>query len=137
MAKKKFIKVDALSFHMVVEKIKSDKKGVTALKLKNRSILNFLIDASDYNLSLSSIPVEVKVAILKTKGIDNPAPSTVADTKKIEDFGFSSIQFLRLTKRLNAVATSHNPSAKSISVTAVQNSETVKDCIDIVTKAAS
>ena len=136
MAKKKFVKVNALAFHMVVEKIKSDKKGITALKLKNRPILNFLIDASDYSLSLSSIPVEVKVAILKTKGIDNPDSSTVADTKKMEDFGFSSIQFLRLTKRLNAVANSHNPSAKSINVSAVQNSETVKDCIDIVTKAA-
>ena len=98
----------------------------------------FLADASDYNISPSSIPVEVKIAILKQFEGGEPDPAEIGDTgKEMSDFGFNNQQYLALTQRFNSIALKHNSNAKKISAQSVVDCETVKDCIDLVTKAAS
>ncbi len=137
MAKKRLIKVNALAFHLAVERLKELEKENKAISFKGKRFSNFLIGSSDFETSDSSIANEVKITILKTKGFDNPDPSTLSDSKKMEDFEFSGIQYLRLTRRFNNIAKAHNPDAKDISVASVQGCETVKDCIDLVTTAAA
>ena len=137
MAKNRVIKVNALAFHLAVEKLRELEMKDKALKFKGKKISNFLIGASDFESSVSSVTNEVKIAILKTKGFENPDPSTLAEEKKMEDFDFSDIQNLKLTKRFNAIVKAHNPAAKVISASSVTSCETVKECIDLVTTTAN
>jgi len=77
---------------------------------------------------------EVKIAILKTDGDNTPDPSTLADTEKMSVFKFSDIQYIRLTDRFTGIAQKTKPGAK-IKLRAVTACITVKDCVDLVTKA--
>ena len=136
-AKNRFIKVNAVAFHKALEVIKATEKKNQSLAIKRKRLSAFLTESSDYLTSKSSIPVEVKMAILRQRNVPNPDPSKLKDDKNMSDFDFTDIQYLSLTRKFNDIANKHKPGAKTISATSVKGCDTVKDCIDVVTAAVS
>jgi len=137
MRRARFIKVHPHSFYRIMQAIKEYEKNTDQpVKVKNMLLSKFLITASDYATSGAALHNEVKKAIMQTYGYHNPDPSTLGDDTDMEDFDFSNIQYISLTKKFNAIALKHNATAKPISVTKVRNCGTVKDCIDLVAAAA-
>lgn len=138
MAKKnRIIKVNALAFHRAIEVLKKNENKANVMSLHDQPLSTFLENASDYSTALSSIPVEVKVAILMQSGHPAPNPPQLDDDKDMADFGFDDINYLALTKKFNKIAISHNAQADNISVAAVKKCDVVKDCIGLVTNAAA
>ena len=137
MAKLKNLKVNPVGYYKLIEKLMELEKSNPGLRIGNKKLSNFTKAISDFEVSTSSIPVETKIAILKTKGFQNPDPVAAPDEKNMSDFAFTDIQYLALTKKLNAIATSHNPQAKKISAFAVKSAAKVKHCIALVAAAAS
>ena len=134
--KKKIIKVESLAFHRAIETIKKVEKRTKSLIINRKPVSRYLVEASDYTTSNSSIPFEVKMAILLTYGTSNPDPNKLADDTDMADFNFTGIQNISLTRRFNIIAKSHNPNSKTISTTSVIGCDKVKDCVDLVTNAA-
>lgn len=80
----------------------------------------------------ADIPARVKTAILLTYGMDNPDPGSLANTAAMSGFGFTDLQWMVLAGRLTVIATVYQP-GQTITVTELQNTSTVQDCIDLVT----
>jgi hypothetical protein len=133
-SKDRFVKIPSRHFHKMIQKLKSVKSGV---KINGKSLHDFLMAESDFNVSPSAIPSEVKVAILKTKGLQDQDHSGLPDEKAMDDFEFTDMNFIRLTKRFNDIARIHQPDAKTIPVAKVMGCDTVKDCVDLVIKTAA
>jgi 4-diphosphocytidyl-2C-methyl-D-erythritol kinase len=133
----KLIKANPLKFHVVMERLKEMEKKNKSLSYKGKSLSTLLAENSDYDVSSSSIPVQVKTAILKRYSSAPAEPEKLDPKKKMSDFNFSQLQYQMLTNKLNAIALSHHPNVKTIKISQVQNAVTVQDCIDLVTKAIS
>jgi hypothetical protein len=136
MAKPKKLKITALHFHNALEVLKEVEKTNSDIRINNVPLSKYLLEVSDAVESLNSISDQVKVAILITHGVNNPDPSELSDETKMSDFSFSDMQYIKLTRRFNKIAQQTNAEA-DISVSDVQNCETVKECIDLVAKAAT
>jgi hypothetical protein len=82
-----------------------------------------------------TISDEVKTAIMKTYGINNPQPSELKESVEMADFNFNDIQIMKLTERFNSILHKNN-SNSTVNVNEVQNCSTVDDCIKLVTTKA-
>jgi len=85
--------------------------------------------------TIGSIPDLVKIAILRTTGDLHPDPTTVDDGIAMSDFGFTFLNYSRLTVRLDQIAAVFNPSA-DIREQDIEQCTTVLDCIKLVQAAA-
>lgn len=131
-SKGRFVKLPSRDFHKIIDTLKSSKSSI---KIKGKSLRQFLISRSDFTITRTAIPAAVKVAILKTKGL--PGSTPLGDKVKMANFKFSAVNYIRLTQRFNDIALKHKPNGKKIGTTVVQNCLLVKDCIDLVVKTAS
>ena len=137
MSKKQhFVKVDSSAFHQLVETIKSHELEDNIIQVKDLSLLQFLLETSDYDKWLNTISDEVKIGILRTHGIKNPDPNTLNVDKDMADFEYTPMQVGAVSRKFNRIAKSYNP-ATSMEITTidVDNCGKVKDCIDLVIKA--
>ncbi|MGE9313222.1 hypothetical protein ACLOAU_16350 [Niabella sp. CJ426] len=136
MAKKqKYIRMRAHSFYRLMRAIKNHELENEAIWVGKRAVSDFLTLKSNYKISSESVKDEVKIMVLETAGEADPDPDQLADDTKMSDFGFTNIQHIALTGKLNIVIEDNNPSATPISVNEVKQFETVQDCVDAVLNA--
>lgn len=135
MAKtKKTLKIDPVGFHKVIKLLEAQEKEGINLMIKDKPVSNFLHSISDAETSKASVSAQVKMAILKTNGENNPDPSKLPDDTKMADFGFSEIQLIKLADRFRKIVQQTNPGG-DITPVDIEGCETVGDCIDLVVKA--
>lgn len=135
MPRKKMLKVSPQKLHKVIKRLRSIENDNPDLTIDNKAVSEFLLDISEFETSEATIEIEVKIAILRTDGVDDPDPDTLDNDKEMSDFNFSDERYQRLTERFIAIARKRNPSAK-ITVRQVRGCETVKDCVELVTEAS-
>ncbi|WP_134089980.1 endonuclease [Olivibacter sp. XZL3] len=93
-----------------------------------RAVPRIAKEAADFN----QIADEVKRAILARYGYADPDASSLADTKEMVDFEFSTNQYLMLTSTFNEIAARYAAAPRKIAVADVLACVVVKDCIDLV-----
>ncbi len=85
------------------------------------------------NAPPASLPDQVKTAILLTYGMQNPDPDTLDANKPMSGFGFNDLQWMKLASRLMKIA---RPGS-TVSVSELENTSIVQDCIDLVTRKST
>lgn len=123
---RKTLKINPYDLFKVVASLENMEKTHSGLDLK--SLREQIMAISDFDNSLNSIEVEVKIAILKVSGGDSNHPEKLKNTAKVatDDMSATSLRY-----EFERIAKKRNPSA-SISIDEIRDCKTVNDCIKLV-----